>query len=195
LKNTFRVFRAIPLPDIISKKNAHYNPLRIAKEFVKFNERSLVQLLGDMRNDNFVVEIIPDFDEMYFRLRAIDFDQECFEGSSRIYMPQYFKENNPIINLGFKTMSPVLELQYQKEERMRLRNRVQASYAQLNTLLESMGEDALSTAENVSQLKHELSEFVSGQSLSGVHFDGRNFKNKFRDVRKISCKETRHVKS
>jgi hypothetical protein len=29
-----------------------YNPLRIAKEFIKFNERSLVQLLGDMRNDN-----------------------------------------------------------------------------------------------------------------------------------------------
>lgn len=140
-------------------ENHEYNPLRIAKEFVKFNERSLVQLLGDMRRDNFVVEIIPDFDELHFRLRSIDFDQECYEGSSRIYMPQYFKENNPIINLGFKTMSPVLELQYQKEERMRLRNRVVTSYGQLNSLLNTMVADTLSTPENVNQLKNELSDF------------------------------------
>jgi len=139
-------------------ENHEYNPLRIAKEFVKFNERSLVQLLGDMRRDNFVVEIIPDFDELHFRLRSIDFDQECYEGNSRIYMPQYFKENNPIINLGFKTMSPVLELQYQKEERMRLRNRVATSYGQLTSLVTSMAADTLSTPENIHQLKTELSE-------------------------------------
>lgn len=147
-------------------ENTAYNPIRIAKEFVKFNERSLVQLLGDMRRDNFVVEIIPDFDELHFRLRSIDFDQECYEGSCRIYMPQYFKENNPIIDLGFKTMSPVLELQYQKEERMRLRNRVMTSYGQLNSLLDSMAQDELSKQENVSQLKNELAElYQDGEFL------------------------------
>ncbi len=151
-----------------------YNPLRIAKEFVKFNERSLVQLLGDMRRDNFVVEIIPDFDELHFRLRAIDFDQECFEGSCKIYMPQYFKENNPIINLGFKSMSPVLELQYQREERMRLSNRVKASQPQLETLLSAMTKDTLSTPEHLTQLKTELAElyqdtgFVSCQSMGEI---------------------------
>jgi hypothetical protein len=139
-------------------ENHSFNPLRIAKEFVKFNERSLVQLLGDMRGDNFVAEIIPDFDELYFRLRAIDFDQQCYEGSLRIYMPQFFKENNPIINLGFKTMSPVLELQYQKEERMRLFNRVKAAMWQLNFLLEAMSRDELSKPENANQLKHELAD-------------------------------------
>lgn len=135
-----------------------FNPLRIAKEFVKFNERCLVQLLGDMRNDNFVVEIIPDFDELYFRLRAIDFDQQCYEGNHSIYMPQFFKENNPIINLGFKSMSPVLELQYQKEERMRLLNRVKAARMQLQQLLSSMKGDVLSTPERIEQLRNELAE-------------------------------------
>lgn len=135
-----------------------FNPLRIAKEFVKFNERCLVQLLGDMRNDNFVVEIIPDFDELYFRLRAIDFDQQCYEGNHSIYMPQFFKENNPIINLGFKSMSPVLELQYQKEERMRLLNRVKAAGMQLQQLLSSMKGDVLSTTERIEQLRNELAE-------------------------------------
>jgi hypothetical protein len=155
-------------------KQREYNPLRIAKEFVKFNERSLVQLLGDMRRDNFVVEIIPDFDELHFRLRSIDFDQQCYEGCSRIYMPQFFKENNPIINLGLQSMSPVLELQYQKEERTRIRNRVVTSYGQLTSLLSIMAGDTLSTPENLAQLKSELSElyqddeFMNCQSMGAV---------------------------
>jgi hypothetical protein len=132
--------------------------LRVAKEFVKFNERSLVQLLGDMRNDNFVAEVIPDFDELYFRLRAIDFDQHCYEGNVKIYMPQYFKENNPIINLGFKSMSPVLELQYQKEERTRLLTRVRAASDLLPTLLSAMKREALSTEENIIRLRSDLSD-------------------------------------
>lgn len=139
-------------------EHSDYNPIRIAKEFVKFNERCLVQLLGDMRGDNFIVEVIPDFDELHFRMRAIDFDQECYEGSSRIYLPQYFKENNPIINLGLKNMSPVVEFQYQKEERMRLLNRARAAHAQLHTLLQAMAIDTLSAPEHVLQLKNELSE-------------------------------------
>jgi len=134
-----------------------YNPLRLAKEFVKFNERSLVQLLGDMRGDNYVVEVIPDFDDLYFRLRAIDFDQQCYEGSVKIYLPQYFRENNPIINLGFKSMSPVLELQYQHEERSRMLTRVRAAEQQIESLLRAMEQDELSAPDHVSQLRKELS--------------------------------------
>lgn len=133
-----------------------FNPLRLAKEFVKFNERSLVQLLGDMRRDNFVVEVIPDFDDTHFRLRAIDFDQQSYEGSLRIYMPQFFKENNPIIELGIKSMSPVLELQYQKEERARLAVRYTASEDRIGLLLNAMADDDISTLQNITQLKNEL---------------------------------------
>ena len=142
-----------------------FNPIRIAKEFVKFNERSLVQLIGDMRNDNFVVEVIPDFDELYFRLRAIDFDQHCYEGNSKIYMPQFFKENNPIINLGFKSLSPVITLQYQKEERTRLLMRVKAAGGQLETLLNAMRGETLSTEENVRQLRSELAEWYGDNTF------------------------------
>jgi len=144
------------ITDFLPKQE--FNPLRVAKEFVKFNERSLVQLLGDMRNDNFVVEIIPDFDELYFRLRAIDFDQHCYEGGVKIYMPQYFKENNPILNLGFKSMSSVLELQYQKEERTRILTRVKAASDQLSSLLASMKNEILSSEENIATLRIELSD-------------------------------------
>jgi len=142
-----------------------YNPLRIAKEFVKFNERSLVQLLGDMRGDNFVVEVIPDFDELYFRLRAIDFDQQSYEGSLKIYLPQYFKENNPIINLGFKSMSQVLEQQYQREERARMLTRVNAAAGQINDLLNAMEQDELSSPENTAQLRRELAAFYGDDAF------------------------------
>lgn len=135
-----------------------YNPLRLAKEFVKFNERSLVQLLGDMRNDNFVVEMIPDFDDLHFRLRTIDFDQHCYEGSVKVYLPQFFRENNPIVNLGFKSMTLVLSLQYQKEERSRLLTRAKAAGGQLDALLNAMRGETLSTQENLRQLRSGLAE-------------------------------------
>jgi len=176
-------------------ENTNYNPIRIAKEFVKFNERSLVQLLGDMRRDNFVVEIIPDFDELHFRLRAIDFDQECYEGSSRIYMPQYFKENNPIIDLGFKTMSPVLELQYQKEERMRLRNRVITSYGQLNSLLATMASDTLSTPENVQQLKTELADLYQDDTFLTCKSMGAIVQTSLQMLEKYPVRHRAKVKS
>jgi len=55
-------------------------PIRIAKELVKFNERSFVQLLGDMRSYNFVVVITPDFEGSQIRIRAMDFDQQAHNG-------------------------------------------------------------------------------------------------------------------
>jgi hypothetical protein len=149
-----------------------YNPLRVAKEFVKFNERSLVQLVGDMRGDNFVVEVIPDFDELYFRLRAIDFDQQCYEGNLKIYLPQFFKENIPIINLGFKTMSPVLELQYQKEERTRLATRAKAASQQIDALMQAMRREVLSTEQNIHLLRHELAFFYGDDEFLGAQTMG-----------------------
>ncbi len=134
------------------------NAMRMAKEFIKFNERCLVQLLGDMRGDNFVVEVVPDFDEVYYRMRAIDFDQQSYDGRRSIYMPQYFKENNPIVALGINSMAPELEKQYRKEERSRIATRVKAVKTQLNQLLDAMGHDQLSSDENVDSLKYELAD-------------------------------------
>ncbi|MEQ9301806.1 MAG: hypothetical protein RIF33_24710 [Cyclobacteriaceae bacterium] len=149
-----------------------FNAVRLAKEFVKFNERCLVQLLGDMRDDNFIVEVIPDFDEVYFRLRSIDFDQECFEGSRRIYMPQYFKENNPIVQLGMKAMSPTLELQYQKEERIRMTNRVIDTQYDLQQMFKAMQGDVLSTEENTFQLKEELADLYEDEAFLSCKSSG-----------------------
>src|SRR3954471_5745003 len=98
--------------------NRSTNVIRFAKEFVKFNERCFVRLLGDMRSYNFVVNITPDIDEDFqYRIRAIDFDQQCYEGRKNLYLPQYFKENKPFVDEVIRHLDKDSIAQYQAEER------------------------------------------------------------------------------
>lgn len=138
--------------------DTEFNQIRMAKEFVKFNERCFVRLLGDMRAYNYVVDITPDIEGSQFRLRAIDFDQQSYEGRKNFYMPKYFKENNPIILLGIEHMSPKTMVQYQLEERSLIAGRVKTARIQFDDLMEVMTEDEISTPEKVAKLCSELGE-------------------------------------
>lgn len=135
------------------------NEIRLAKEFVKFNERCFVRLLGDMHSSNFVVDITPDFEEVEYRLRAIDFDQQSYEGRRAIYLPQYFKQNNPIIKLGLKNMTPQTVMQYQREERTLIANRVRVQQERIQDLLDAMKTETLSKPQYVRSLRKELAAF------------------------------------
>ena len=137
---------------------SNFNQIRIAKEFVKFNERCFIRLLGDMRSYNFVVDITPDIEGNQYRIRAIDFDQQSYEGRRSFYLPQYFKDNNPIIELGFTHMSDHTVKQYQVEERSLIRVRVKASWNQFSELTDIMVKENLSTPKKVDQLKAELAD-------------------------------------
>ena len=140
-------------------KDKGINEIRLAKEFVKFNERCFVRLLGDMHSSNFVVNIIPDFEETSYRLKAIDFDQQSFEGRKNIYLPQYFKQNNALISLGLKHMTPETVKQYQKEERALIANRLRVARYRVMALLDAMTLDTISFQKHVERLKNELAEF------------------------------------
>jgi hypothetical protein len=136
--------------------DVNLNPIRLAKEFVKFNERCFVRLLGDMHSSNFVVIVTPDFEDFHYRIRAIDFDQQSFEGSKSVYMPQYFKQNNPIIEMGIKYMTSESVKQYQIEERALIANRMKAEKTKISELLNAMKKDNISIEKNLTQLKGEL---------------------------------------
>ena len=135
------------------------NEIRLAKEFVKFNERCFVRLLGDMHSSNFVVNVIPDFEEISYRIKAIDFDQQSYEGRKNIYLPQYYKQNNPLIELGLRHMTPETVRQYQKEERSLIANRLRVARYRVLDLIRTMINDTISFPKNVKQLKKELTEF------------------------------------
>lgn len=148
----------IPGHDFIDKhlNDNVFNQIRIAKEFVKFNERCFIRLLGDMRSYNYVVEITPDIEGSQFRIRAIDFDQQSYEGGIRFYLPQYFKENNPIIFAGIRTLTHESVKQYQLEERSMTAARIKASGRRLLNLFKVMVKDHISTPAKVESLRSEL---------------------------------------
>ena len=139
--------------------SANLNEIRLAKEFVKFNERCFVRLLGDMHSSNFVIDITPDFEDVEYRLRAIDFDQQSYEGRRAIYLPQYYTQNNPIIKIGLKHMTPETVKQYQREERSNIANRLKVEHKRVKDLLMAMKKDKLSKPENIERLKKELADF------------------------------------
>jgi hypothetical protein len=135
-----------------------FDQIRIAKEFIKFNERCFIRLLGDMRSYNYIVDITPDIEGSQYRIRAIDFDQQSYEGRKSFYLPQYFKENNPIIYMGIKHLKSEAVRQYQLEERSLIARRARNSRQQINQLLNHMIKDKISFEEKVIQLKNELAE-------------------------------------
>jgi hypothetical protein len=137
-------------------EDVNLNPIRLTKEFIKFNERCFVRLLGDMHSSNFVIIITPDFEDFHYRIRAIDFDQQSYEGSKSVYMPQYFKQNNPIIDLGMRYMTPESVKQYQTEERTLITNRMRAEKSRLNDLIDTMKKDIIFLDENLLKLRGEL---------------------------------------
>lgn len=138
-------------------ETSQFNQIRIAKEFVKFNERCFVRLLGDMRSYNYIIDITPDIEGLQYRIRAIDFDQQSYEGWKTFYLPQYFKENNPIINIGLNHLTPETVTQYQLEERSLIANRAKAEKDRLSNLLDIMAKDALSSPEKIKSIKEQLS--------------------------------------
>lgn len=141
------------------------NEVRLAKEFVKFNERCFVRLLGDMHSNNFVIDITPDFEEIHYRIRAIDFDQQSYEGRKAIYMPKYFKQNNELIDIGLRNMTPETMKQYQKEERSLIANRIKTSRYLIKNLLDAMEKDILSSPENIELLKKDLAKHYKNDSF------------------------------
>ena len=142
------------------------NKIRLAKEFVKFNERCFIRLLGDMRSYNFVVNITPDIEDYQYRIRAIDFDQQSYEGRKNLYLPQFFKENLPFVDLTMKYLNKDSIEQYQAEERTLIAYRMAASRYRIMDLLKIMTVDTISTEEKKHQLKNELAEHFQHKAFT-----------------------------
>lgn len=141
---------------------------QIAKEFVKFNERCMIGLLGDMRSYNFVVIPIYDYDHIVYKIRAIDFDQQCYEGSFKLYKPHLFKENFQFTQLVKDKLEPDSIDQYQNEERSLLVKRLADSEERLNDLLQVMKSMSLSPSFHMEQLRKETYEFTKDKNFKNA---------------------------
>lgn len=138
---------------------------RIAKEFVKFNERCSIRLLGDMRSYNYVVVISHDFDQIEYRIRAMDFDQQSYEGNLKVYFPQFFKENYPFVKMVMDHLQEESIEQYKKEERSAIARRIKGNYERISDLIFCLKNDSISNQEKVKELREGLYKYTKD-----VHF-------------------------
>ena len=161
---------------------------QIAKEFVKFNERCFIRLLGDMRSYNYVFVLSHDFDRIQYRLRAIDFDQQSFEGTVNIYKPQFFKENFKLVEMVSKILPKESIEQYIIEERSAISRRALSEYERLVALIDCMRNDSISMPNKIDLLKNDLFKLTKdvnfkhaknmGEILkASIDFVIRNYKN------------------
>ncbi|MBL4592565.1 MAG: hypothetical protein JKX68_01975 [Flavobacteriales bacterium] len=152
--------------DEVKSGQRKINPVRLSKEFVKFNEQCFVRLLGDMRAYNYVIVVTQDFDQIQYRVRAIDFDQQSFEKRVRIYLPQFYKENSYYVNLIQEAIPLETINQYQMEEKSLLKKRYLNDKYQIDYLLEVIKQDKISFDDYVENLRLELGKFHNSTAFS-----------------------------
>lgn len=155
-------------------EGTNYHPVRLAKELIKFEERCLVRLLGDMRAYNFVVAVTPDFDATSIRVRAMDFDQQCYNGRLKFYLPGSFKENRPFVDLCAQHINAATADQYRVEEKSLIHRRHLAAPDRVKDLLLALAELPLSTPDRVVELAGGLAEhhkdkgFLGAKDMAGL---------------------------
>ncbi len=133
-----------------------FNRVRLAKQFVKFDQRCLVRLLGDMHSGNFVVDVRRDFEKYHFLFRPIDFDQQSHHRKKMVYCPQEYPRNAPFREIVHEELAPDSILQYQREERALIERRVRVSHRRFDGLMEVMCEDIIADDESVAMLGAQL---------------------------------------
>jgi hypothetical protein len=111
-----------------------------------------------MRSYNFVFVITPDFEESQLRIRAMDFDQQSYDGRKKFYLPQFFKENAPLVRFCIKHLRPETARQYQREEQTLILQRASLASERLGLLLHDMARDPLAPVGKMHQLRAELAE-------------------------------------
>jgi hypothetical protein len=160
----------VPGPTFVSDylTRPRINKVRVAKEFVKFGERCFMRLLGDMRGVNYVVEITPDFEDIHYRVRPIDFDQQCYEGSLHVYRAHRFPDNKPVDDLVREHLDRKSILQYRGEERSQMARRAKAERSRFTALFRIMCRDTLAPEDHFVRLRNALAKRYEGRAGSGA---------------------------
>lgn len=158
-------------------------PVRVAKELVKFNERCFLRLLGDMRSYNFVFVVTPDFEDAQLRIRAMDFDQQSYDGRKNFYLPQFFVENAPLAKFCAKHLREETAHQYAREEQTLLLQRAELASVRLNHLLTEMSSEPLSTPEKIGTLRSALADHFERKEYEQCESMGALVQENIRSLR------------
>ena len=118
-----------------------------------------------------------DFDNTQYRIRAIDFDQQNYEGRMRNYLPQFFKENINYVELAQQFMSAETATQYKQEELALTRKRLLLVKEEVRELLKVMETEHISKPEYVKELKEGLIKYHKNSVFNNCHNMGTLLKH------------------
>ena len=139
----------------------------LANAFIAFNTASFARLLGDMRNYNFVINTTADEQQQpAYHFRAIDFDQQCYEGRLKLYWPQFYRENYPFVKnvQDIYSKTEIKTIQHQQAQQfIRL---YQKNATQIRALLNALMQAEISENYKVKQLAADLNQFYGNQDFS-----------------------------
>src|SRR5690606_15517581 len=68
-------------------------------------------------------------------------------------------QNNPLIEIGLRLMTPETVRQYQREEQSLIAHRIKASRYALKDLIDAMVKDKISLPEHVGNLRREMAKY------------------------------------
>jgi hypothetical protein len=114
-----------------------------------------------MRSYNYVIIPIHDFDHVIYNIRAIDFDQQCYEGKLNVYRPQFFKENYEMVKLVQEKLQKSSVNQYKIEERSMVAKRFSSYEIRIKKLINCMKKDSISNEKNITLLKEQTYNLTS----------------------------------
>ena len=137
----------------------------LAEEFIRFNESCFARLLGDMRSYNFVV-VKNNAAQKPFTIKAIDFDQQCYEGKLNLYLPQFYKENFRYVQLAKALLTDTAIDKIRMKERKELAGLFIKNKQQLSALLQVMEKEEISEHYKVVSLRKELNQYHHTHAFS-----------------------------
>ena len=120
----------------------------------------LVPILFTLVPVYYVIVPTHDFDSVVHKIRAIDFDQQSYEGKIKVYRPQFFKENKIMVDLVQSKLTIDSVNQYIVEERSIVAKRILSWGRRLKRLLDACIADNIAPPENIEMLKHQLQELT-----------------------------------
>lgn len=105
------------------------------------------------------------FDQVVYKIRAIDFDQQCYEGKFKVYRPQFFKENYPMVEIVKNKLTANSVDQYKIEERSIVARRIISSGVRLQNLVTIMQQDRLTREDYLNNLCKEIYKFTKDKAF------------------------------
>src|SRR5690606_387994 len=108
---------------------------------------------------NYVVDITPDFEEVQYRVRPIDFDQQSYEGRGKTYLAYRYPSNKTLTKHALDVLNRKTIDQYIAEEHAQMTRRAKVETARLKALLGVMRRDELAPRAHVASLAADLAKY------------------------------------